>query len=227
MKNATIYEKPAPSRKIIEALIGCGMLAAEGLVHRRQRRVATPAFSVQNLRALVPLVFNKGEELKDRWMGLIQEQTVDDNAEKPKGIRLDVCHWMSRATFDVIGIAGALLLPQFPESITPLTLPAVSSLAFDYHLNAIQNEENELLRAYKDMFEIGISQAQNFRQLVSFYFPIYDRLFVKFLPILVKPDFADARSVGQGKPCNPSGSRNDQSCSKAARPRKEAENSGG
>lgn len=105
MKNPTIYEKPSISRRVIEGLIGCGMLAAEGSVHRRQRRVATPAFSNQNLRALVPLVFNKGEELKDRWMGLVQEQAVD-SLEKPKGIRLDVCHWVSRATFDVIGVAG-------------------------------------------------------------------------------------------------------------------------
>ncbi len=106
MKNATIYEKPLPSRRIIEALIGCGMLAAEGHVHKRQRRVATPAFSIQNMRALVPLVFNKGEELKDRWMGLIQEQAINSSEKNPTGICLDVCRWVSRATFDVIGLAG-------------------------------------------------------------------------------------------------------------------------
>ena len=66
-------------------------------MHRRQRRVATPAFSVQNLRALVPVVFGKGGELRDRWMGLMGDG---------KGIRLDVNHWLSRATFDVIGLAG-------------------------------------------------------------------------------------------------------------------------
>jgi hypothetical protein len=49
LKNSTIYEKPAPARRAIEGLIGCGMSAAEGLVHKRQRRVATPAFSVQNM----------------------------------------------------------------------------------------------------------------------------------------------------------------------------------
>src|SRR5260221_11733071 len=109
LKNSTIYEKPAQSQRIIEALIGCCIFAAEGLVHKRQRRVATPAFSVQNMRALVPLVFNKGEELKDRWIGLIQEQAIDNSQKNPTGIRLDVCHWMSRATFDVIGLAGQFL----------------------------------------------------------------------------------------------------------------------
>lgn len=109
MKNPAIYEKPWISRRLIEGLIGCGMLAAEGHVHKRQRRVATPAFSIQNMRALVPLVFNKGEELKDRWMGLIQENAIKDSQKNPTALRLDVCHWVSRATFDVIGLAGAFL----------------------------------------------------------------------------------------------------------------------
>ena len=109
LKNPTIYEKPYMSRRLIEWLIGCGMLAAEGHVHKRQRRVATPAFSIQNMRAFVPLVFNKGEELKDRWMGLIQEQAIKDSQKNSTGLRLDVCHWVSRATFDVIGLAGAFL----------------------------------------------------------------------------------------------------------------------
>jgi hypothetical protein len=64
-------------------------------VHKRQRRVATPAFSIQNMRALVPLVFNKGEELKDRWMGLIQEHAIKSPQENPVGLR-----------FGVIGSAG-------------------------------------------------------------------------------------------------------------------------
>ena len=99
LKNSTIYEKPWQSRRMITSLIGCGMLAAEGAVHKRQRRVGTPAFSIQNLRALVPLVFNKGNQLRERWLQLGRESSSD-------GMVLDVCHWISRATFDVIGIAG-------------------------------------------------------------------------------------------------------------------------
>jgi cytochrome P450 len=77
------------------------MLAAEGLVHKRQRRVATPAFSIQNLRGLVPLVFKKGNELKDKWIQMTREH--------PQPLRIDICHWISRATFDVIGLAGMRL----------------------------------------------------------------------------------------------------------------------
>jgi hypothetical protein len=109
LKNSTIFEKPPQARTIVAELIGCGIFASEGIVHKRQRRVATPAFSVQNMRALVPLVFKKGEELKDRWMGLIQEQAIDNSQKHSPGIRLDVCRWISRATFDVMGLAGQCL----------------------------------------------------------------------------------------------------------------------
>ncbi|KDQ53508.1 hypothetical protein JAAARDRAFT_39194 [Jaapia argillacea MUCL 33604] len=153
LKHSTIYEKPWQSRRLITGLIGCGMLGAEGQVHKRQRRVATPAFSVQNMRALVPLVFGKGSELKDRWMSIITETNKAAGTET-EAVRLDVCHWISRATFDVIGLAG-----------------------FDYQFNAIQNESNELFCAYKDMFEVAISQGQGLRSLLGIYLPILDTLF--------------------------------------------------
>ncbi|TCD65273.1 hypothetical protein EIP91_002834 [Steccherinum ochraceum] len=140
LKNSTIYEKPWYSRDLIESLIGCGMLAAEGQVHKRQRRVGTPAFSIQNLRALVPLVFSKGVKMREKWSSMLADG---------KGQKLDVCDWMSRATFDVIGSAG-----------------------FDYELNAIDNGDNELLKAYKEMFEVGISQSgSTLRMMLFLYFP--------------------------------------------------------
>ncbi|KAF8647176.1 hypothetical protein AX16_007005 [Volvariella volvacea WC 439] len=145
LKNSQIYEKPWQSRRLITSLIGCGMLSAEGQVHKRQRRVATPAFSIQNMRALEPVVFHVGNELKDKWMSLIEERPKECANE---AIKLDVCHWVSRATFDVIGLAG-----------------------FDYHFNAIQNEDNELFAAYKEMFEVAVSQGSHLRTLVSIYLP--------------------------------------------------------
>lgn len=86
------------------------MLAAEGNVHKRQRRVATPAFSVQNMRELVPLVFAKGDELKEKWLEMIREAGAGTEKGERGGMKLDVCHWISRATFDVIGSAGKYLL---------------------------------------------------------------------------------------------------------------------
>jgi hypothetical protein len=180
LKNPTIYEKPFISRRLIEWLIGCGMLATEGHVHKRQRRVATPAFSIQNMRAFVPLIFNKGEELKDRWMGLIQEHTIKDPQKNSTGLRLDVCHWLSRATFDVIGLAGAFLSSFTSPHQQPTAPPRLSS-GFDYHFNAIQNEDNELFKAYKDMFEFAISQPGFLRSTIHACAPLLNRLFVRFV----------------------------------------------
>ena len=110
LKNPNIYEVPPTYQRLIEWLFGCDMHAAGGNALKRQRRVAAPVFSIQNMRALAPLFFSKGEELKDRWMGLFQEQAVKDTQQKNlTGLQLDVCHWVSRATFDVIGLAGAIL----------------------------------------------------------------------------------------------------------------------
>ena len=97
-------------RRLITGLIGCGMLAAEEGVHKRQRRVATPAFSVQNMRELVPLVFAKGDELKERWLEIIREAGAGTEKGKGSKMKLDVCHWVSRATFGVIRSVGKYLL---------------------------------------------------------------------------------------------------------------------
>ena len=83
------------------------MLAAEGQVHKRMRRVGNPAFSAQNMRALVPVVFRKAEELKEKWNDMVDNQTpVPERLGEGSSIKMDVCHWVSRATFDVIGLAG-------------------------------------------------------------------------------------------------------------------------
>jgi cytochrome P450 len=79
------------------------MLSAEGQVHKRQRRVALPAFSGQNMRSLVDIAFKKGMQLKDAWMALLPPET-----ETPSAAKIDVCQFLSRATFDVVGLAGQL-----------------------------------------------------------------------------------------------------------------------
>ncbi|KAL1937797.1 hypothetical protein VTO73DRAFT_12816 [Trametes versicolor] len=155
LKHSTIYEKPWQSRTLISGMIGVGMLAAEGQMHKRQRRVATPAFSIQNMRALIPVTFQTGLALRDRWMALISDvQDVPASEKAGSGRKLDVCHWVSRATFDVIGLAG-----------------------FDYHFNAIHDGSNELFMAYKDMFEIAISQQKgSLWDIAVLYFPALDGL---------------------------------------------------
>ncbi|KAJ7084294.1 cytochrome-450 hydroxylase [Mycena belliarum] len=164
MKNTTIYEKPWQSRRLITSLIGCGMLSAEGQVHKRQRRVAMPAFSGQNMRSLVEISFKKGMQLRDVWMHMLPLEA--EKADTSPSAQINVGLFLSRATFDVIGLAG-----------------------FDYNFNSINDESNELFVAYKDMFEVAISQGSPFRTLLSIYLPTVNKLF---------PD-ETVRSVQRGK----------------------------
>ena len=53
------------------------------------------------------------------------------------------------------------------------------SSGFDYQFSAIQNEDNELFNAYKNMFEVAISQSQDLRKTLNIYFPIFERFFVR------------------------------------------------
>ena len=98
-RNPNIYEKPWQTRRFVNSLVGCGLLSAEGIVHKRQRRVASPAFSIQNLKAFSPIVFEEGSKLVKRWRNIIGESGGN-------GLELDIYLWISRVTFDVIGTVG-------------------------------------------------------------------------------------------------------------------------
>lgn len=154
------------------------MLSAEGHVHKRQRRVATPAFSVQAMRDLVPVVFRKAVALKDKWSTIMCEA----DARSGQGHVFDVCNWASRVTFDVMGSAG-----------------------FDYELGAINNGENELLRAYTEMFDIAISQnTGGWWDLVTLHLPVVAEIFVSIF--IVHRDFGCLTSWSSFSLVRPSGS---------------------
>ncbi|KAG9003004.1 hypothetical protein FRB94_001626 [Tulasnella sp. JGI-2019a] len=145
LNSPSVYEKPWQSQRLINGLIGPGLLSSEGARHRLQRKVLNPAFSNQSMKSHAPLVMSKARELRHRWL------EITANLELSGG--LDVIHWMTRATFDIIGLAG-----------------------FDYSLNAIENEDNELYLAYKAMFDSAINRGQSLRSIASIFFPIIDRI---------------------------------------------------
>ncbi|KAF9521013.1 hypothetical protein BS47DRAFT_1335116 [Hydnum rufescens UP504] len=146
LNQTTVYEKPPVSRRLLASLIGAGLLASEGSHHRRQRKVMNPAFSPANLRELTPVFFGKAYELREKWLSLM--------TDKSKGEHFDVTHWLGRATFDVIGIAG-----------------------FGYQFNAIQEENEEVYMAYKTMFERTVNKGQDLMDVTYLYFPILATLF--------------------------------------------------
>jgi len=140
LNNPNTYPKPWQSRRLISELIGNGLFSAEGPSHRRQRKVLNPAFSNQNLQALAPIFASKAIQLRDIWnAGLDQADEVS----------LDIAHWISRATFDVIGLAG-----------------------FNYEFNALDAENNPVYLAYRKMFQVGLDEGFTARTMAEVYLPV-------------------------------------------------------
>ncbi len=75
-------------RRLLVPALGEGLLTSEGETWKRQRRIAAPAFRVQGLRALTPIMAQAGADAGKRMAG-------------SSGI-VDVAPFMTAATLDVI-----------------------------------------------------------------------------------------------------------------------------
>jgi hypothetical protein len=98
------YIKPPHTSTALRAIVGEGLLTAEGDLHRHQRKMLNPAFSVNSLRALVPLMAKPGYRLRDAWMDMVnssKNKVTDENGEVYTEIK--VSSGLSLATLDVIG----------------------------------------------------------------------------------------------------------------------------
>lgn len=67
---------------------------------------------------------------------------------------IDVAHWTSRASFDVMGLT-----------------------AFDYDFNALQDDSGEVYTAYRHIFNI-IERGFGLKGLLELYFPVLSKLWV-------------------------------------------------
>jgi cytochrome P450 len=97
LTNSKIYIKPELERKTLENILGKGLLTAEGELHKRQRKVLSPAFTTGYVRDIVPIFIEKAHHLVD----VLAEQL---NSQRAEGI--EVFGVLSRCTLDIIGSAG-------------------------------------------------------------------------------------------------------------------------
>ncbi|PBK74625.1 cytochrome P450 [Armillaria solidipes] len=91
------YPKPDFVRDTLAAM-GAGdegLVTSEGEVHRRQRKILSPAFSLSHIKSLTPIFWDKAEQLRDIWL---------QSSGNP--VRVDALSYLARATLDVIGLAG-------------------------------------------------------------------------------------------------------------------------
>lgn len=104
--NAYDWEKPAPPKAFLASVLGEGILLVEGKEHKVQRRTVWPAFQGKHIRNLVPLFWSKSSEFVDVVAKDMMNPTTALAATTPNTGTIEISEPASRATLDIIGVAG-------------------------------------------------------------------------------------------------------------------------
>ncbi|CAJ2500199.1 Uu.00g030520.m01.CDS01 [Anthostomella pinea] len=126
VKNPYNYPKPVRAKLWMVRILGEGVLLAEGAEHVHQRKALAPGFSIQSIRNLTPVFWEKSLLLARCWR---EEMT----AEKATTKSFEVLEWLNRTTLDIIGSAG-----------------------FGYDINSLENPETPIREAYRLVFAFDI-----------------------------------------------------------------------
>lgn len=117
------FVKPELLRIGVGQVLGVGVLLAEGDEHKAQRKNLMPAFHFRHIKELYPIFWNKSQEM----VRCIQAEVKNSTDPNPF---VEVGEWGSRATLDIIGVAG---------------------MGQDF--NALHDPTNELNRVYRAVFQ--------------------------------------------------------------------------
>ncbi|KAF1831638.1 cytochrome P450 [Decorospora gaudefroyi] len=128
------FVKPARIRDGLGRLLGVGILLAEGDEHKRQRKLLMPAFNFRHVKDLYPIFWSKSQEMTSQISATIKSSPDASSV-------IEVRDWASRATLDIIGVAG---------------------MGKDF--DSITNPENELFETYRKIF--GSNRGAQILQLV-------------------------------------------------------------
>lgn len=114
LNNAYQFPKPAGTRSALETILGQGVLTTEGAQHRYQRKLVNPTFTQKSVQAYTPLFHRHARALITRLEEVYRDQDFHELAPGMKPLQgtllangitsvVDVLHWLSRTTLDVIG----------------------------------------------------------------------------------------------------------------------------
>ncbi|KAF9577455.1 hypothetical protein BGW38_007324 [Lunasporangiospora selenospora] len=134
--NSYKYIKPPRINRALAAVLGNGVLLAEGDVHRKQRKMLNPAFSHKHIKEMVPIMAGPAAALAKIWSSRADE-AVGQVAE------FDITVDLGRATLDIIGQAG-----------------------FGYDFQSLASPKNELSNAYKTLFDSSSALLQFLRTFI-------------------------------------------------------------
>ena len=156
------FIKPLLLREGIGRVLGVGVLLAEGEDHKNQRRNLAPAFHFRHIKELYPIFWSKSQEL----VHAVQKEMKSSINPKPS---IEISEWGSRATLDIIGVAG---------------------MGQDF--NALQDPTNELNRVYRAVFQPD--RTAQILGLLSFFLPSW---FLNNLPVDRNSKVAAASNVAK------------------------------
>jgi cytochrome P450 len=130
LKHATVrnpynYPKPERARLWMVRILGLGVLLAEGQEHVHQRKALAPGFSIQSIRTLTPVFWEKALVMCQCWREDMRKSNVSTAT-------VEVLEWLNRATLDIIGKAG-----------------------FGYDIDSLRHPETPIREAYRLMFDFS------------------------------------------------------------------------
>ncbi|KAG0243614.1 hypothetical protein BGW41_001825 [Actinomortierella wolfii] len=133
------YVKDKRVAQLLGPVIGHGILLVEGDIHRKQRKMLNPAFGHRHVKEMVPLMAGPAAKLAKLWTDRVRQAGSD-------GTEFFVDPDMSRVTLDIIGLAG-----------------------FGYSFDTLTHPDNELSKAYSELFTSSNMLIQIARSLIPYY----------------------------------------------------------
>ncbi|KAK0521404.1 hypothetical protein OC835_006896 [Tilletia horrida] len=102
-----VYARSPLRVSILRRHVGRGLLTEEGDTHRRQRKIANPAFTGEAVLNMAPIIQDKTALFMDRLRKRIAAVPKADGPEGERyGTRIDLARDFQCVTLDVIGEAG-------------------------------------------------------------------------------------------------------------------------
>lgn len=150
------FKKPRFVREQLRQVLGVGILLVEGDEHRAQRKTLQPAFAFRHVKDLYAVMWDVAREAASCMTGQTssQGQAV-----------VNIADWASRATLDIIGIAG-----------------------MGHDFGATRDPRNRLHQTYKLILTSGRSAA-TFLAILRVFLPSW---FVSAIPIKRNWEMAEA-----------------------------------
>ncbi|KAJ7225002.1 cytochrome P450 [Mycena rebaudengoi] len=116
--NTNLYGKGPVAIRSLKSLVGNGIISVEGDPHKQQASIqpmsmiyalkSNPAFGTAQIRRLTEIFVERSLQLREVLSREITKSAA--TGDRKDSVRIEVAAWVRRATLDMIGHAGALIV---------------------------------------------------------------------------------------------------------------------